>query len=47
MGERALQEGVTQSLPSSTSFSATVLLGGNKSDIKVAKQNQAGQMILR
>lgn len=44
MGERALHKRVSQPLPSSTSgFSAAVLLGVSKSDIKVAKQNQAGQ----
>lgn len=43
--KRALQKRVPQSLPSSTSlFSAAVPLRVNKSDINVAKQNQAGQM---
>lgn len=45
MGERALQERVPQSLLSSSGvFSAAVFLVVSKSDIKVAKQNQAGQM---
>lgn len=44
IGEVVLQERVPESLPSSTSLvSVSVVLGMNKSNIMVVKQNWAGQ----